>query len=221
MITSMDDRESGGVTRQQAEKFFSLEQPYRIQLSRKLGEANLADIARSAEREFCWAYDEDTSTWYYYPSIEHSESVSRLDGTSTFSVVIPRELVVSPSRSSVFYHTHPDSVVAKLLSEPKEGWHTEEFLRVSGQLPKSDDLEAAVRMRGYKEFRIVTSAGVTSYQFHPENLLAGQKTLPNLSIPQEELYKSLVRSFEDAVRKALDYMSEHYRGVFTFSFETV
>lgn len=217
----MRNIESSEFERRKVEKFFSLKQPYKIELEKNEGETNLANIAREAEQEYCWAFDEATSTWYYYLSKEHSEEVSRLKGKSTFKTTIPSELLQPPSDSSVFYHIHPDSVVTRLLSKPKKGWHSEEFLRVSNQLPKKDDLEKAAKLKGYKEFRIVTSVGITTYQFHPEKLESEGKKFSTLSIPQKELYQSLDQSFEGAVKKALDYMNEHYQGVFTFHFEKI
>ena len=180
----MINSEFHGIEKQEIEDFFSLEQPYKIQLEKKEGEANLANIAREAEQEYYWAFDEKNSTWHYYPSEKHSEKISRFKGESKFSAAVSKEFLNPPSDSSIFYHIHPDSVITRLLIKPKKRWHTKEFLSVSNQMPKEDDLEVAAELKKYKEFKIITSIGITSYQFHPEKVNSKKEKFSRLTIPK-------------------------------------
>ena len=147
------------------------------------------------------------------------KKTSRFKGKSKFSATVSKEFLNPPSDSSIFYHIHPDSIITRLLVKPKKRWHTKEFLSVSSQKPSAGDLEVAAELKKYKEFKIITSIGITSYQFHPEKINSKEEKFSRLTISKEEIYESLKHSRKYAVEKLLDRMNDHYHGVFTFSFE--
>lgn len=201
------------------ENFLKLDSSYQIKLDQRRGENYLAEIAKVSQQEYCWAFDEKNGTWYYYPTTEHSESISRSSGKTSFKATIPKELMIPHGDLCTFYHIHPDSVIKPLIKRPKEGWHTKDFLMMGSQLPKEDDLKKAIVLNRYKEFKIVTSLGVTTYKFNPAKKEQREIYLPGFSMPSEELYKALSESFEAGVKKAMEYMNKNYEGVFTFTWE--
>ena len=202
------------------ESFSDLANPYRIEAGRNVGENALLDIARTVDREYVWVFDEETSTWYYYPS-NFSVEFDYDRGTSRYTATIPKELVNPPGTLADLYHIHPDSIVSKLL-EKKRGQHSEEFLRVSNQIPKKDDLEAASKLvpNGYTSFKIVTSAGITTLRYCPEKLDKKQErhSLPEITISSEMIYEALKEGFAPAVHKVFEQLNKHYDGVFVFEF---
>ncbi|MFA6436612.1 MAG: hypothetical protein WC242_00640 [Candidatus Paceibacterota bacterium] len=213
--------ESLETKRNNTEAFFELEHPYEIEQSREEGERMLQKIAVTAEREYVWAFDEATNTWYYYPcefTVKVDENLNEVNHTAR----IPDELVYPPGELSYHYHIHPDSVFTPLLKK-EENSHKEDFYRVSNQLSKNEDLEAVAKLiaMGYKGFKVVTSIGVTTIEYHPERLDQSQKKhiLPGLKISFEEIQKALKDGVTVGIDKILEKFTEHYKGVFVFKFE--
>ena len=217
----MSEKESKLFSR---ESFFRLDRPYEMYVDRKAGEVALSSIAVDAKREYVWAFDEEKMLWVYRPS-ESSEHIDTETGSSLHKATIPKELLKPPGASSDIYHIHPDVLVTELVRHAKPGWHNEEFLRVSNQIPKEDDLHAAsvLIQNGYKAFKVVTSSGVTTLEFFPDKLDAEQKEhdIEGITIKSELIYEALKDGFEPAVQRVFEELNRHYRGVFVYKFSLI
>ena len=203
------------------EVFSRFDQPYEALMNRDEGEKVLSSIAGNAEREYVWAFDEERSLWIYFPS-KSSEHIDISQGHSRHEATIPKELLKPPGESSDIYHIHPDILVDVLVKNRKPGWHSEEFLRVSNQMPKEDDLHAASVLinNGYRTFKVVTSLGVTTLKFFPEKLDPKQEhhDIEGVTIKKEMIYDALKEGVNPAIRKVFEELNRHYGGVFVYEF---
>ncbi|MDX1535895.1 MAG: hypothetical protein R3346_04010 [Candidatus Spechtbacterales bacterium] len=203
--------------------FFNFGRPYKIELSREDGERRLSQIADEAEAEYAWAFDNETSTWIYYPSKKFTENADYEAGEISLRLEVPKKLLIPPSGDSDFYHIHPNYIEKRLLENPKEGFDSKDVLQVKALIPSTEDLQTAVDLTkdGYKRLKIVTSIGVTTFSFDPEkakDLKDGNA--PGVTISREDIKKWLEEDgLENAIKKALNQLNEHYDGVFVFSFE--
>jgi len=206
---------------QEREAFSQFDQFYESSMSRGEGEKILSSIASDAKREYVWAFDEERSLWIYFPS-KSSEDIDVSRGHSRHEITIPKELLKPPGASSDVYHIHPDILVDVLVKNRKPGWHSEEFLRVSNQMPKEDDLHAASVLinNGYKTFKVVTSLGVTTLKFFSEKLDPKQERhdIEGVTINQEMIYGALKEGVNPAIRKVFEELNRHYGGVFVYEF---
>lgn len=204
------------------ERFRELDRPYEIQAERSDGERVISAIAADAEREYVWAFDSDKSLWIHHPS-EAEGSIDLEDGHSRHSAVIPKELMRPPGTNSDIYHIHPEVLVTDLVKNAKPGWHTKEFLQVSNQIPKAEDLTAASVLinNGYKAFKVITTLGVSTVKFFPENLDKSKTKhdIQGMSIDREFMYKALEEGLTSAIEKVFARLNDYYKGVFVYEYE--
>jgi len=205
-----------------------LDKPYRIKASKKEGELVLSKLARESTREYAWIFDEEDEIWFHHPSTEFNLDVSVGKGQIRNSITPPAEYSMPISNSSVDYHIHPTQPIYQLLENDgvdPDGWATETML-VKNQTPSVEDLQnCAIRYgRGFKSSKIVTPYGVTTIQFHPEQLHGAKNIKISVTVPRELTIKALQDSSNNIVyvtRIQLAEIEKQLNGLFTLSFEAI
>lgn len=200
--------------------FRDLSRPYEIAKPQHEGELLLADISRTSDREHVWAFDEERSVWTFYPTSSHEEMVDANAKRSYYSVKIPDQLIRPPGRSSIHYHIHVDRQIDVLRRHYEEGLVSRDFIVVNQQIPKHQDIQAAVTLcrSGYKGFRIVTPRGITRLIPDLEKLHE-VTTLPGLSIEQRQIENELQKGVKESIIKCFEIINRHFGGLITLEFQ--
>jgi hypothetical protein len=202
-------------------QFLNLENVYEIQTSRETGERILAEIAETADREYNWAFDANSSTWYHYPAARHPDEIDVVRGGIKQGLTVSSELEVPPSNNSSHYHIHPDFGISTVLNLEVAKDTTRDYCEAVGQLPTSDlPLSSGLTHNGYMDIRIVTPRGVTIVECLVKKLPPGQKSVdfPDLNIKREQINEFLKKGVNDTILKMLDVMNRRYSGLFKFSY---
>ncbi len=121
-------------------KFFDLENSYEIQTSRENGELILAEIAETSDREYHWAFDAESSTWFHFPFAKVIDEFDAIKGTARKGGVISTNLLKPPGKHSSHYHIHPDILISMMVNLEFPEGAPREVLEISQQVPSTEDL---------------------------------------------------------------------------------
>ena len=201
------------------ERFFSFERPYKLVCNREDGERILAKVAAIEPIERMWAFDADSSVWFYYPAKVLSQIIDYSEG-GKHEIEVPAALMAPPGNNSSLYHTHTthdEQGIVDTLEQIKSATERA-YATLVVQLPSAGDLYtcALASEEGYKDIRIVTRIGVTTVEFSPQK----ERTDYDVALSQEQLIQVIEKEgLLAGINAAVDIINLSFRPNFNVRFE--